>query len=235
MSLTLFELAGAEDNRRFSPYCWRIRMALAHKGLNAHTKAWRFNEKKLLEPSGQGKVPVLVHNDTWIADSWAIAVYLENTFPDTPSLFGGPAGMALSKFHAAYGDTISGNVVRFVLLDIYEHLHPDDKAYFRQSREERFGMTLEQVVADRDAQLPAFKASLQPLRTVLKNQPYLGGESPLYADYAIFGVFQWARTISDYTLLDHDDPISLWRARLLEAFNGMAGSSLGYPVPGCRA
>ena len=33
MAITLYDLAGAETDRRFSPFCWRTRMALAHKGL----------------------------------------------------------------------------------------------------------------------------------------------------------------------------------------------------------
>lgn len=32
MSLKLFELVGIDASRPFSPYCWRARMALAHKG-----------------------------------------------------------------------------------------------------------------------------------------------------------------------------------------------------------
>ena len=63
MALKLFELVGAESNRPFSPYCWRIRMALAHKGLEAELVPWRFVEKAAIEPSGQTKVPVLVHDD----------------------------------------------------------------------------------------------------------------------------------------------------------------------------
>ena len=43
MAITLYDLAGAEDDRRFSPYCWRIRMALKHKGLEFETLAWRFS------------------------------------------------------------------------------------------------------------------------------------------------------------------------------------------------
>lgn len=31
MSLNLYDLAGAQPERRFSPYCWKICMALAHK------------------------------------------------------------------------------------------------------------------------------------------------------------------------------------------------------------
>jgi hypothetical protein len=44
----LYELAGADENRRFSPYCWRIRMALAHKGLDVECIPWRFTEKDAL-------------------------------------------------------------------------------------------------------------------------------------------------------------------------------------------
>jgi hypothetical protein len=33
MAIKLYDLAGAETDRRFSPYCWRARMALVHKGL----------------------------------------------------------------------------------------------------------------------------------------------------------------------------------------------------------
>ena len=38
-------------------------------------------------------------------------------------------------------------------------------------------------------------------RTVLASQPYFGGEAPAYADYAVFGCFQWARCISSFPLL----------------------------------
>jgi Glutathione S-transferase, N-terminal domain len=37
MSLRLYDLAGAQPERRFSPYCWRIRLALAHKSLPVET------------------------------------------------------------------------------------------------------------------------------------------------------------------------------------------------------
>src|SRR6185437_13134820 len=42
MSLKLFELVGADASRPFSPFCWRTRMALAHKGLSAETIPWCF-------------------------------------------------------------------------------------------------------------------------------------------------------------------------------------------------
>src|SRR5881394_4497405 len=41
MAIKLYDLAGAEDDRRFSPYCWRVKMALKHKGLDFETIPWR--------------------------------------------------------------------------------------------------------------------------------------------------------------------------------------------------
>ncbi len=60
MPLHLFELVGTEDDRPFSPYCWRTRMALAHKGLEATSIPWRFTERDALTPHKSEKVPVLL-------------------------------------------------------------------------------------------------------------------------------------------------------------------------------
>jgi len=228
MILKLFDLAGAESDRRFSPYCWRVRMAIAHKGLDVETIPWRFSDKDALTPSGQGKVPVLVHGDNWISESWDIAEYLENTFPDRPSLFGGPLGKSLSRLYANMGDVMAAQIVRMVLMDIYERLDEKDKPYFRESREQRFGMPLEKVVEGREQRLEAFRESLLPLRMTLRKQRFFGGDSPLYADYALFGQFQWARCISPFALLADDDPIKAWRDRLLSAFGGLAKSAPAY-------
>lgn len=228
MTMKLFDLAGSDPNRRFSPYCWPIRMALAHKGLAVQTIPWRFIDKEAIAPSGQSKVPVLVHDNKWLFESWDIALYLEQTFPERASLFGGPQGLALSKFYCNLASVIASHVSRLILVDIYDHLTETDKLYFRTSREQRFGMTLEQVVADRDQKLGAFRDSLLPLRMTLKTQDFFGGDQPLYADYALFGVFQWARCTSSFQLLAEDDPIARWRSRMLNAFDGLALSSPGY-------
>jgi glutathione S-transferase len=68
------------------------------------------------------------------------------------------------------------------------------------------------------------------MRLTLKTQPYLGGAAPNYADYIVFGGFQWARVVSPFKLLAEDDPVYAWRERLLDAFDGMARKSPGYQV-----
>lgn len=217
MSLVLYELA-ADSDRRFSPFCWRSRLALQHKGQTFETVPVRFTEKEKIAFSGQDKAPVLVHGDRIVADSWAIAEYLESAFPDAPSLFGGPAGAALSRFHASWAETVlQPAIFRLVLLDIWRCLPPEDQTYFRTSREARLGTTLEAFCGEPQTQLAGFRTVLAPLTATLQHQPFLGGEAPLYADYAVFGAFMWAASVSPLQLLEDGDTVATWRGRLYES------------------
>ena len=229
MAITLYDLAGAEADRRFSPFCWRARMALAHKGLDVETVPWRFTEKDKLPQPNAGRVPVIVDGGKVVHDSTAIADYLESRYPDHPTLFAGESGRALTSFVQNWTETVlQPALVGLVVLDIWRHAAPQDQAYFRQSREERFRTSLEDVVKDREQRLPAFRDSLAPLRRTLERQKFLCGEAPAYPDYVVFGAFQWARAISDFALVAADDPVAAWRRRLLDAFNGLARSAPAY-------
>ena len=224
MSIVLYDLAGADPARRFSPYCWRARMALAHKGLDVDARPWRFTDKEAIAFSGQGLVPVIVDGERTVSDSWEIARYLEATYPDRPSLFGG--AVAHVRFIAAWTDRIvQPQIGRMIIADVLAVLDPKDQAYFRESREKRFGATLEAVQADRDQRLAPFRQSLEPMRVVLAGSPFLGGDSATYADYAVFGAFQWARCTSPFRLLADDDPVLAWRRRIEGLFGGLAGNA----------
>ena len=231
MTLKLFELVGTDETRPFSPYCWRTRMALAHKGFGAESIPWRFTEKDAIRPYLSEKVPVLLDGDKVVVDSWVIANYLEDAYPDRPSLFGGDGGRAMARMLNWWGDTaVIGGVFPLIVADIVQHLLPIDQVYFRQSREARFGRPLEEVVATRDKNVESFRKGLDPLRLTLKTQPFIGGAAPNYADYIVFGGFQWARAVSPFQLLKPEDPVHAWRETMLDAFDGMARKSPGYPV-----
>ena len=231
MTLKLFELVGTDATRPFSPFCWRTRMALAHKALSAQSIPWCFTEKDAIAPHKSEKVPVLIDGESSVADSWAIANYLEDTYPDRPSLFGGAGGRAMGRMINWWGDiAVVGGMFPLIVADIPGHLKPEDAAYFRKSREARFGKPLEEVAAGRDKSVENFRRALDPMRLTLKTQPYLGGEKPNYADYIVFGAFQWARVVSPFKLLAEDDPVHAWREKLLDAFDGMARKSPGFAV-----
>jgi glutathione S-transferase len=82
------------------------------------------------------------------------------------------------------------------------------------------------VSSDRDVNVTAFRKTLEPIRAVLAAQPYLGGEMPTYADYVVFGCFQWARCISAFSLLLKDDPVWAWRDRSVAEGSGIAEGSV---------
>ena len=225
----LYDLAGAEPERRFSPYCWRTRMALAHKGLEVRTVPWRFTDKDVIAFTGQGRVPVLMDGETPVHDSWAIAVHLEERYPDRPSLFGGAAAMAVTRLVNSWADRVLLPMAApLIIVDILDHVHDKDRDYFRTSRERAFGKSLETVMADRDTRVLAFRQALEPLRTTLRTQDFIAGDAPAYADYIPFGVLQWARAISPFPLLEAGDPVFAWRERLLDAYDGLARSAPGY-------
>jgi glutathione S-transferase len=227
MALILYDLAGAEADRRFSPYCWRVRLALAHKGLRVETIPWRFTDKEVIAFSEQGRVPVLLDGGKVLTGSWTIVNHLENN-ADGASLFGGQAGLALTRFVESWTDNVLlPGLVPLILIDVFTHLHEKDRAYFRSNREQRLGMTLEAACADRDHRVIGFRQSLEPFRTTLKTQPFVGGETPNYADYLLLGGFMWARSTSPFKLLSNDDPIALWRERLLARFED-ARNAPGY-------
>lgn len=230
MALTLYELMGADD-RRFSPYCWRTRMALAHKGLDAEFVGCAFTDKDRIAFSGQERVPVLQDGDAVISDSWRIACHLEDAYPDRPTLFGGDIGRGEARFLNAWTDAVlQARLIRLVVKDIYDHTLPQDRDYFRESREKRFGARLEDLQAPRDDQRQAFVDALTPARLVLKHQPFLCGDAPAYGDYIVFGTFQWSRSISSYRIIDDDDPVHAWRDRMSDLFDGLARSTTAYAI-----
>jgi glutathione S-transferase len=223
MAILMHDLAGADPALRFSPYCWRTRMALAHKGLSVETIPWRFTDKAAVAFSGQDRVPVIRDGERVVSDSWAIAEYLEDTYPDRPSLFGGATGRAHARFINAWADNVlNGGIIRLIVRDLLDVVAPQDQAYFRTSREARFGMTLEQMQQGREGRVAEFRSLLLPLRQVLGKQSWLGGTAPSYADFIVLGSLQWPRCASRFELLEPEDPIFGWRERMLDLFDGLA-------------
>jgi len=223
LSRLLYDLAGAND-LRFSPYCWRARMALLHKGLDFETEPCRFTEiGEKVAFAGHDRVPVLVDGDHTVADSWRIALHLEDAYPDRPSLFGSPEGLAHARFMAHWVNlAMSAALAPAIVADIYDAIDPADRDYFRTSREKRFGRSFADLRVDAPAAVARVRHLLEPVRLTLTEQPFLSGERPLFADYILFGHFQWARCSSPQQVLAEDDPLRPWRTRMLDLFDGYA-------------
>ncbi len=173
--LKLYDLAAANVNIRFRPYCFRVKMALAHKKLAVKFLPGHFTEKKEIEFSGKNKFTIHIDGENIIADSWEIAKYLENEYPNSTSLKLMNGEVIFIKFWTE--SILHSELLKFIALDIHNSLSPKDKIYFRISREKiNFaGQTLEEVVLNREKRLPHFQKLLSSLRKTLNQQNFVAG------------------------------------------------------------
>jgi glutathione S-transferase len=221
MKRILYSLCGADTNRPFSPHAWKVVMALKHKGLDYTEQPTPFTQIPIIENGFSKTVPILRDGNELIRDSFDIAVYLEERYPDRPTLFGGEGGKALSRFVEGFSQTVvHGAIARIAIKSVHDTLGETDRAYFRKSREAIFGRSLEEVAADRQREIETFAEKLKPVTHTLKFQPFLGGEAPLFADYILFGALQWLRVTDGADVLGRDDLLGAWFERLLDLHDG---------------
>ncbi len=224
MTAAVYDLVGESPAHRFSPFCWRAKMALKHKGVQFTLRDWHFTDKDAIAFSGQGKVPVLVDADNVVSDSWDIACYLEKAYPDAPSLFpGGAAARQLSLFFKLWCEKeLHPLLLRGVLKDLFERVSRTDREYFRRTREERFGCRLEEAGLAPDLVRKKLHSRLLPVREMLEQGSFLVGSGPAFADYVLFGAFQWARVVSPVDFLEQEPRIREWFEEMLKLFDGYA-------------
>jgi|tagenome__1003787_1003787.scaffolds.fasta_scaffold20974635_3 glutathione S-transferase len=221
MTLALYELGGLND-RRYSLFSWRTRMALAHKGLTPEFKPVRVSDKAAIAFSKQDKVPILIDGEEVIHDSFRIAQHLD-TCHCGPSLFGGEVGQSLSRFFNTWADrTLVPRLAPMISIDVQQIVDEADGKHLRGVIETAFGKTLEELSANRDKDVIAFRRLLDPARANLRAQPFISGAQPAYADYILFSLFQWARIVSPFELLEASDALAAWRERMLDRHGGFA-------------
>ncbi len=220
--VTLYELKGS-GGRYYSLFSWRARMALAHKGLEFESLAVPMSDKAAIAFSGGKTVPVLRDGETVVRDSWKIAEHLETAYPQAPSLFGGAIGHGLCQTFNVWADrTLVPAMLPLIVADLHERVDPVDSGYFRTMMEGFLKAKLEDTLAGREKAAERLGRTVDPLRAALKRQPFVCGAAPAYADYIVFSVFQWARVMSPYKVLADDDPLAVWREKLLDLHSGFA-------------
>jgi glutathione S-transferase len=219
----LYELA-LEDGRSASPYVWRIRYSLAHKGIPFETVYVGFTEIPTLFGGNFKTVPILEHGDTVLNESWDIAEYLDRAFPGRPLLFGTPVENSTARFTDTWFSTeVLRKMFRVYVKDVHDAARPQDRPYFRESREKNMkGKTLESFTEGRVTHLPAIRAALAPLRQHVAKHPFLGGSQPSYADYIALSGFYWAASAGTVPLLERDDSLREYVSRGFDLYGGIA-------------
>ena len=223
----LYDLAGADPALRFSPFCWRIRMALAHKGLDGrdHPLALHREGPHRLRRPGAGAG----------AGGWG---------PDPARQLGHrriPRGRLSAPSQPVRRAATAQAVTRFVNGWTDASCIPGSPGWWCGTSWTAWRRRMPAISAKagrsasaprwrsssptREANLPAFRRELQPLRLALRGQPFLSGEAPAYADYIVFGAFSGPARSAPSGCWRPDDPVHAWRGRMLGLFDGLAAGA----------
>jgi glutathione S-transferase len=229
--IKLYELA-LGNGRSASPFVWRVRLALAHKGLPFESEYLGFRE---IAPRFAGRfktVPVMECGDLLMSESWDIVEYLDQAYPKLPALFGSPAELSMVKLTDQwFTSEIMRKLFRIYILDVHDAAHPEDRPYFRESREKGMrGRTLEEFTADRLSRLPALRESLTPLRAHLAKFSFIGGANPNFADYIVLAGFIWAGSVATVPPLAADDTLRAYLERGLDLYGGLGRDARMRPL-----
>ena len=221
--IVLYDLV-LESGCTISPFVWRTKYALAHKGFDVELIPNGFTGIKELTGGRSERLPVIVDDGEWILDSWKIAEYLDATYPDRPMLFAGDSMKVLTRFIDSWlWRTAIGPWFSCYIKDYHDLSRPADHDYVRWSRQQWFlgGRTLEEAQAGREERLPLVPPTLEPFRQLLKDTPWLGGETPNYADYCALAVFLWTGSVATIPPLHDDDPLKDYIDRGFDLYGGL--------------
>lgn len=217
--ITFYELSG-KNNLVFSSYCWRVRLALMHKGLDYQSIKVGFTQIKEICNANYKTVPILQDGEFSLNESFAIVDYLEKTYVNHPSLLRNTEGRTLSKFIEMWSNSLHADITQIAIADIYDCVQDFDRGYFRQSREYVFGDTLENYQQKNQAIARInLRNKLAVLEKHLEQSEYIGGDAPFYPDFIVFGTLQWLiLTSKTFTVEELGNHIGSWFLRIGEKY-----------------
>ncbi|KAI9498662.1 hypothetical protein BDB00DRAFT_396180 [Zychaea mexicana] len=199
--IILYDVELTTPNEIWSPNTCKTRYALNYKGIPYKTVWLKFPEigeeiPKITKSKERPTVPVIVdvlHGNKVVQESWEIAKYLEEAYPDTPSLFHGNIG-AHFFMHEYCTRRLLPKIFKLNVLTVMKKAG-EHGAWFRQTREKIFKMPLEKFVGDESQHAKAITENLDALGRVLKTYPYLTGQQVGWADICLASYITFLRVM----------------------------------------
>lgn len=205
----LYERAGA-DGLCPSPACWRARIALALKGIDAERKALRFADVELLaRETGSRTVPVLAMGGAMIAGSDVIAARLDATVRSGPALIGEGAAAAGAELEREFG----ARVGPLVCADFRRRLLPEDRDYYTASRQARYGRSFEELETVRSGLELDLAFSIGRLEPRLDECRELAGDEAGWQDIVVYTYMLWIAFASPRSMPELVNPVRTWFER----------------------
>ncbi len=193
-----------------SHYCEKIRLILDYKGLPYRKIEVTpgIGQLDLYKLSGQRQVPVLKDGAEVIADSTAIAKYLDQRYPERPILPADPKQRALCLILEEWADESIGLNARKAMLGAFSQNPTFRKALLPSSTPDFLKNLVEAVPREAldvlgmgtgfgpDAVKAAWQTmqqNLESLTVLLQDSSYLLGDEPTLADFAVAGMTMYVK------------------------------------------
>ncbi|KZT68722.1 hypothetical protein DAEQUDRAFT_811967 [Daedalea quercina L-15889] len=206
----------------WGPNTWKTRFALNYKGIPYVTEWVEYPDIAPLL-SSHGIAPNPSQSSSWqytlpaiydprtkktIMESYNIAIYLDETYPDTPSLLPPETRVFQTAFIYAFTEAVHKHFMPLMLYPTAEKLNLRSREYFVETREAALGIKLEDLSppgSEKRAQqfvtlekafgvLTSWFDAAADGRLLLKGgSPEGGANNVSHADTAIAGVLIWAR------------------------------------------
>ncbi|KAF7760741.1 hypothetical protein Agabi119p4_10150 [Agaricus bisporus var. burnettii] len=205
--ITFYDLARQSPQMTWSPNPFKTRFALNYKKLPYRTVNLELSElesefKKIgippstTWPDGRPKYtsPSIFDDstNTGVSDSYQIAQYLDQTYPDTPKLFP-PGTEALQAAFYAQFEQLRTPTFPFLVPTFFEIMNPPSLEYYNQICVERYGMPLEDYAPKGEERVEAWKKVEVSYNTLYgwlsqSKGPYFMGDTVTFADFAVAGM-----------------------------------------------
>jgi glutathione S-transferase len=231
--ITLYDLQ-LRDGQTISPFVWATKYAIAHKGFELDIVPGGFTG--IMERTGgrSERLPAIVDDGKWVLDSWTIAEYLDETYPDRPTLIGSEQVAIFTRFLEGW---LWGTVLREwmpnIVRDYRDMVLDVDWDYVTKTRTPP-GTTLEEVQKGREDRLPLIPPKLELLRSTLRDTPWLGGDTPNYTDFRALAVFLFMAAVATTPVLTDDDPLRDWIDRGFDLYGGLGRHPGMHPLFGLK-
>jgi glutathione S-transferase len=219
--ITFYDLA-LGTGATISPFVWATKYAVCHKGFELDVVPGGFTG--IMERTGgqTERLPAIQDDGMWVLDSWTIAEYLDEKYPDRPALIPHPGIKPLTQALEGWlWQTAISPWMTCFIKQYRDRSLPQDHDYVTTSREAFFGRKIEDIIVGREDRLPKVPPTLQILRNALIETRWFGGETPNYADYRLLAVFLFTASVADTPVLTDDDPLRDWIERGFDLFGGL--------------
>ncbi|MGZ3234975.1 MAG: beta-etherase [Croceibacterium sp.] len=220
-TVTLYDLQLA-SGCTISPFVWATKYAIKHKGFDLDVVPGGFTG--IMERTGgkTERLPAIVDDGHWVLDSWLIAEYLDKTYPERPTLIASESEKVMTETLERWlWQTAIGPWMTCYIKTYRDRSLPQDHEYVTTSRERMFGAKMEDVILGREARLPQVLPNLELLRQTFAEHPWIGGESPNYADYRLLSVFLFCASVADIPPMTEDEPLRGWIDRGFDLYGGL--------------